>query len=175
SVYLVEDASGAIGDGVLARGDADITVCSTGAPKILNVLSGGFVSTDHGEIINAAVSAACRISPVTCAGIIEELKNASRVVETLVRYSAMLKEELGGVVHRDCRGISVGFETGDPKNFAKRARENGLVTDLNRGILTTCPRYERFLKKGVAVELKKLDILEVTEDDIAKIAEILKM
>ncbi len=176
SVYLVEDASGAIGDGVLARGDADITVCSTGAPKILNVLSGGFVSTDRGGIIDAAagVSAACRISPVTCAGIIEELKNAPKVVETLVRYSALLKEELGGVVHRDLRGISVGFETDDQKNFAKRARENGLVTNLNQGILTTCPRYERFLKKGVVVELKKLDILEVTEDDIAKIAEILK-
>lgn len=177
SVYLVEDASGAIGDGILARGDADITICSTGAPKIVNVFSGGFVSTNRREILDTSlgVTSACRISPVTCAGIIEELKNAPGVVETLVRYSALLKEKLGDVVHRDHRSICVGFETDDPKKFVKRARENGLVTDLNQGLLTACPRYERFLKKGVVVELKKLDILQVTEEDIARIVEILKM
>lgn len=177
SVYLIEDASGAIGDRTLARGDADITICSTGAPKIVNVFSGGFVSTTRREILNMSlgVTSACRISPVTCAGIIEELKNAPKVVETLVKYSALLKEELGDVVHKDHRGVCVGFETDAPKNFVKRARENGLVTDLNQGFLTACPRYERFLKKGVVVELKKLNILEVTEEDIVKMVEILKM
>ena len=176
SVYLVEDASGAMGDKVLAKGDADITVCSTGAPKIVNALSGGFMSTNRKEIFGAStgITSACRISPVTCAGIIEELKNASKVVETLVKYSAILKEELGDVVHRDRRGVCVGFETGDPKRFVKRASENGLVTDRNQGLLTGCPIYERFLKKGVVVELKKLDILQVTEEDITKIVEILK-
>lgn len=176
SVYLVEDASGAIGDLTLASGDADITICSTGAPKIVNVFSGGFISTDHRELLDMSTDAmsACKISPVTCAGIVEELKNAPRVVDTLVRYSAILKEELSGVVHRGRRGISVGFEVDDPKNFAKRARERGLVTDLDRVLLTTCPRYDRFMKKGIVVELKKLDILKVTEEDIAKIAEILR-
>ena len=176
SVYLIEDTSGAIGDKILARGDADITICSTGAPKIVNVLSGGFVSTNHKEILDmsARVASACRISPVICAGITEELKNAPDTVERLVKYSAILKEELEDVVHRDSRGVCAGFETDDPKRFVKRARENGLVTDANQGFLTACPRYERFLKNGVVVELKKLDILNVTEEDIAKIAEILK-
>jgi hypothetical protein len=176
SVYLVEDASGAIGDKILARGDADITICSTGAPKIVNVLSGGFMATAHMEILDKSMSvtSACRISPVTCAGITEELKNAPKVVETLVRYSDILKDELGGVVHQDRRGVCVGLETDDPKTFVKRARENGLVTDINQGFLTICPKYDRFLKKGVVVELKKLDILKMTEDDIAKIVEILK-
>lgn len=176
SVYLIEDTSGAIGDKILARGDADITICSTGAPKIVNVLSGGFVSTNHKEILDmsARVASACRISPVICAGITEELKNAPDIVERLVKYSAILKEELEDVVHRDSRGVCAGFETDDPKRFVKRARENGLVTDANQGFLTACPRYERFLKNGVVVELKKLDILNVTEEDIAKIAEILK-
>lgn len=176
SVYLIEDTSGAIGDKILARGDADITICSTGAPKIVNVLSGGFVSTNHKEILDmsARVASACRISPVICAGITEELKNAPDIVERLVKYSAILKEELEDVVHRDSRGVCAGFETDDPKRFVKRARENGLVTDANQGFLTACPRYERFLKNGVVVELKKLDILNVAEEDIAKIAEILK-
>lgn len=176
SVYLIEDTSGAIGDKILARGDADITICSTGAPKIVNVLSGGFVSTNHKEILDMStrVASACRISPVICAGITEELKNAPDIVERLVKYSAILKEELEDVVHRDSRGVCAGFETDDPKRFVKRARENGLVTDANQGFLTACPRYDRFLKNGVVVELKKLDILNVTEEDIAKIAEILK-
>ncbi len=177
SVILVEDASGAIGDRVLARGDADITVCSTGAPKILNVLSGGFISTSDKEIAGKwnVVASACKISPVTCAGIIEELKSAPDVVETLVRYSAILKEELEGVVHAPRRGISVGIEIEKPGAFAKRARKNGLVTDKNQGLLTTCPRYDRFNKNGIVVELKKLDVLDMTERDIAKIAETLKM
>jgi hypothetical protein len=176
SVYLVEDASGSIGDRVLAKGDADITICSTGAPKIVNVLSGGFISTDRREILDmsTSVASACSISPITCAGIVEELKNAPDIVERLVKYSALLKEELEDVVHRDSRGVCAGFETDDPKGFAKRARKNGLMTDADQSLLTTCPRYERFLKKGVVVELKKLDILNVTEEDIAKIVEILK-
>ena len=177
SVYLVEDVSGAIGDGKLAKGHGDITVCSTGYPKIVNVLSGGFISTDHKEIIDVAsgVLSACRISPVTCAGITEELKNAPAIVETLVRYSDIIKEELAGVVHADRRGVCVGFETDDPKTFVRKARGNGLLTDKNQGFLTMCPKYERFQKKGVVVELKKLDVLKMTDDDIARIAETLKM
>jgi hypothetical protein len=175
SVYLVEDASSAIGDNVLGKGDADVTICSTGAPKIVNVLSGGFISTSHKEIAGRwnPVTSACRISPVTCAGIVEELENAPKVVDALIRYSAILKDKLQGVVHKDKRGVSVGFEVDEPMAFAKKARKNGLLTDCNQGFLTTCPKYERFLKRGVVVELKKLDVLKMTTDDIAKIAETL--
>jgi len=177
SVYLVEDASGAIGDEILAQGDADITVCSTGAPKIVNVLSGGFLATGSMEIIDKSMSIvqACKISPVTCAGIKVELENAPKVVETLVKYSNIIKGELENVVHADKRGVSVGLLVDDPITFAKRVRKNGLVTDLNQGLLTVCPKYDRFLKNGVVVELKKLDILRMSEDDITRIVEILKM
>lgn len=176
SVILIEDVSGGIGDRVLARGNSDITICSTGAPKILNVFSGGFISTSEREILDMSmeVISACKVSPVTCAGIREELKIAPKIVDELLRYSAMLKEELDGVIHRTHRGLGVGIRVADPKNLVKSAREKGLVTDLNQGILTACPRYDRFLENGVVIELKKLDILKVTEDDIAKIAEILK-
>ncbi len=177
SVYLVEDASGAIGDGILAKGNADITVCSTGAPKILNVVSGGFISTAHREILemSSGITSACRINPVTCAGIIEELKKAPEVVEKLVKYSGVLNKELESAVHMERRGICAGFEVNEPKEFIKRAKKNGLVTDLGQGFLTICPEYDRFMKNGVVVELKKLDVLELAEDDIAKIVEILKM
>jgi hypothetical protein len=177
SVYLVEDASSAVGDKLLARGEADITICSTGAPKIVNVLSGGFIATNHKEVIDAAsgIGSACRINPVVCAGMTQELENAPVVVETLLKFSRILKEELDGIVHKDKRGVSVGLKVDDPKAFAKRARANGLQMDGNLGLLTVCPKYERFLKKGVVVELKKLDVLGIKEDDIQRIVEILKM
>lgn len=174
-VLLVEDASGAIGDYKLANGNyADVIVCSTGAPKILNVLTGGFISTNNPEILGSAaeVVKACKMSPVTCAGIVEELKNAGRVIETLTKAAALLKSELRGVIHEDKRGICVGIELGeDARKFAAKA---DLKTEFGAALLTPCPTYERFLKNGVAIELKKLDILEMEEEDVLEIAKILK-
>ncbi len=174
-VLLIEDASGAIGDYKLADGSyADVIVCSTGAPKILNVLTGGFISTDNPEILgNAAeVIKACKASPITCAGIVEELKNARRIIQALTKAAALLNEELRGVIHKNKRGICVGIELGeDSRQFAKKA---GLKTEFGAALLTSCPTYERFLKNGVAIELKKLDILEMREEKILEIAKILK-
>lgn len=177
-VLLIEDASGAIGDDKLADGScADVIVCSTGAPKILNLLTGGFISTNNPEILgNAAnVIKACRVSPVTCAGIVEELKNAGRTIKALTKAAGLLKNELRGVIHKDKRGICVGIElSGDAKKFAAEAGEKGLKTEFGAALLTSCPTYERFLKNGVAIELKKLDILEMKEENILEIAKILK-
>lgn len=54
-VILVEDASGAIGDPQrsLACGDhAHIIVASTGSPKIINLGSGGFISTNDPNMLD---------------------------------------------------------------------------------------------------------------------------
>lgn len=174
-VLLVEDASGAIGDDKLADGScADVIVCSTGAPKILNLLNGGFISTDNSEILGSAadVIKACKMSPITCAGIVEELKNAGRVIEALTKAAALLKEELDNVVHRDKRGICVGIELSE--NARKFATKANLKTEFGAALLTPCPTYERFLKNGAAIELKKLDVLEMKEEEILEIAKILK-
>lgn len=176
-VLLVEDASGAIGDVKLAKGDADVMVCSTGAPKILNLLSGGFISARRKEVLDKSkkIIAACKIDPIICAGMVEELRDSGKRVKTLVEYSSLLKENLEGVVHRGRRGICVGLRVEDPRGFAAMAKRKGLVTDMNEGLLTVCPRYERFLESGVVVELKKLDVLKMNKEDILRMAEILKM
>lgn len=178
-VLLVEDASGAIGDERLADGRyADVIVCSTGSPKILNVLSGGFISTNNRSVLDNSVEIinACKISPVTCAGIVEELKRSAQVVRALVKYSRELKEELDDVVHREKRGVCFGFELkGDPAKFIQCAKEKGLKTEFGTSFLTQCPRYDRFMKRGVVVELKKLDILNVEYERIIDIARILKL
>jgi hypothetical protein len=178
-VMLVEDASGAIGDKRLGNGKySDVILCSTGAPKIINLTIGGFFSTNKREIIDNSIeiTSACKLSPVICAGIIEELKKARERIEALVNYSNVLKEELSTAVHKERRGICAGFELRDknPRAFALEARKKGLMTDFNQGFLTTCPRYERFLRKGIVVELKKLDVLEISEEDAVRIAAILK-
>ncbi|MFQ6105736.1 MAG: DegT/DnrJ/EryC1/StrS family aminotransferase [Candidatus Hydrothermarchaeaceae archaeon] len=175
-VILVEDVSGSIGDAKLAKGKyADAIVCSTGEPKILNVLSGGFLSTDRREIIENSKDMihSLKISHIVCAGIIEELKNAGKIVKKLINYADILKEEVNGVVHREKRGVCVGIEMENAKEFARSAR--GLRTDDGRALLTTCPRYERFLGEGFVVELKKLDVLNIEESEILEIAKILKL
>jgi cystathionine beta-lyase/cystathionine gamma-synthase len=177
NVLLVEDASGAIGDHELARGDSDVIVCSTGSPKILNLMSGGFISTNKEELLEKSreIIKACKIDPVICAGIIEELKDSSERIRLLNEYSNRLKEYLPKVVHRHKRGICVGFEVDDPKKVAAEAIKRGLITDLSRGFLTVCPIYERFLKRGIVVELKNLDVFRLSEEDISKIGEILNL
>lgn len=185
-VLLVEDASGAIGDEKLADGRyADIIVCSTGSPKILNVLSGGFISTNDRSILDSSLEIirACKISPITCAGITEELRRAAQVVKALVKCSAELKDEIArasrtsfAVVHKEKRGVCFGFELdGSPAEFIMRAREKGLKTEFDSTLLTSCPRYERFMRKGIVVELKKLDILNIEYERIMDIAKILRL
>jgi hypothetical protein len=178
-VLLVEDVSGAIGDRNLADGrHSDIIVCSTGSPKILNVGTGGFVTCQDKGIRDSWRVAArvCKASPMVAAGIREELGLAKERVRRLLGFSELLKEQLPGVVHPGRKGICVGIKLDDinPKRFTKKAHASGLVTDQGRGFLTTCPRYERFYAGGVVVELKKLYVEKMGQEDISNIADILK-
>lgn len=176
-VLLLEDASGAMGDRKLGRGKhADIIICSTGAPKILNLYAGGFISTSDEAVFRRAqeIFKACKINPIIIPGIVEELKIAPRVVEALTKAAAFLKNELNTAIHRDKRGVCVGLELESPRGAAKKAYQRGLRTDTWASVLTVCPKYERFLRKGVAVELKKLDILRVRDEELLGLARILE-
>jgi 7-keto-8-aminopelargonate synthetase-like enzyme len=176
-VLLIEDASSAIGDKKLAKGEnADVIICSTGDPKIANLTAGGFITTNDEEFLRRAakVIKACRLSGVLAAGLVEELKIASSVVERLTRFASLIKARLPNVVHPERRGVCVGVLHPEPKEVARRARSCGLVTDLGRSLITTCPNYDRFLEHGFCVELKKLDVLSMSRDDMLLLAEKLK-
>ncbi|NOZ76788.1 MAG: DegT/DnrJ/EryC1/StrS aminotransferase family protein [Euryarchaeota archaeon] len=177
-VLLIEDASGSVGDRVLADGRySDIILGSTGSPKIINAGRGGFITCDDEELAGRwrLLARACRADPGVVEGIGAGLETAAQRVERLLEFSRMLKEELPGVVHPDRRGICVGIETGtSPRRLTRCAHRAGLVTDTGRGFLTTCPRYERFNRRGVVVELKKLDVLQMGPEDVQAMAEILK-
>jgi len=106
-------------------------------------------------------------------GIVEELKLAKQIITMLSKYSYMLKEEIGNVVHKEKRGICVGLEVKHAKKMAKLLREKGLKTDLGASLVTICPNYNRFLKEGIVIELKKLDVFKIKNGDIIRIGEII--
>ncbi len=171
-VIIIEDASGAIGDEKLANGRySDIIVCSTGEPKILNLYSGGFISSNFD--IPREFARLFKISPIVCAGIIEELKHAKQIIATLAEYSHMIKLRIDTSLHKDRRGLCVGFRTKNPKKVFYKLMNLGFKTDLGSSLFTICPNYNRFLEKGLVLELKKLDISKIKKEDIEGMGEII--
>ena len=104
----------------------------------------------------------------------EELKIAPRVVRRLTELASLLKTRLQGVVHRERRGVCVGVLHPAPAEVARRARSCGLVTDLGRSLITTCPSYDRFLQRGFCIELKKLDVLSLSDEEVLMLVEKLE-
>jgi glycine/serine hydroxymethyltransferase len=176
-VILVEDASGGIGDREKKLGNgehAHVIVASTGSPKIVNVGSGGFISTNHNEILKKSkvLLKTLKASPVTCAGISEEIKNASQILSKTTEACAMLKKEFKSVLHSNKRGISVALKTDDPKKTGYLLRQE-LKAD-GRSIITVCPRYERVMMDAVCIEVKNLDMQSLENDNLKEIVRIIK-
>lgn len=165
-VLLVEDASGALGDGErrLANGKhAHIIVASTGSPKIVNVGNGGFISTDQKEVLDTPLKF-LGADHVTCAGISKEIKHAPHILSKTVFSCSYLKEELENVFHEDKRGVNVIFKVDNPNKFSKELR--AAIKVHSGGMISKCPRYDRILKKGVALEIKNLDVRCLTPENL---------
>jgi dTDP-4-amino-4,6-dideoxygalactose transaminase len=176
-VILVEDASGGIGDREKRLGNgehAHVIVASTGSPKIVNVGSGGFISTNHNELFKKSklLVKTLKASPVTCAGIAEEIKNAPQILSKTIEACNILKKEFKSAVHPDKRGISVALKTDDPKKTGYLLRQK-LKAD-GRGIITVCPRYERVMMDAVCIEIKNLDMPSLENDNLNEIVQIIK-
>ncbi|MGB9979934.1 DegT/DnrJ/EryC1/StrS family aminotransferase [Methanobacterium sp.] len=176
-VILVEDASGGIGDKEknLGNGEhAHVIVASTGSPKIVNVGSGGFISTNNNELFKKSkvLLKTLKANPVTCAGISEEIKNAPQILSKTGEACNILKKEFKSAVHPDKRGISIALKTDDPKKTGYLLRQE-LKAD-GRGIVTVCPRYERVLIDAVCLEIKNLDVQCLENDTLKEIVRIVK-
>jgi Predicted pyridoxal phosphate-dependent enzyme apparently involved in regulation of cell wall biogenesis len=176
-VILVEDASGGIGDKEKKLGNSEhahVIVASTGSPKIVNVGSGGFISTNNSEIFKRSklLLKTLKANPVTCAGISGEIKNAPKVLSKTIEACGILKKEFKSAVHPDKRGISVALKTDDPKKTGYLLRQK-LKAD-GRGIITVCPRYERVMMDAVCIEIKNLDVQSLENDNLKEIVQIVK-
>ena len=176
-VVLVEDASGGIGDKEkrLANGDtAHIILASTGSPKIVNVGSGGFISTNNNEIFGKSkfILRSLKANHVTCAGITAEIKNAPDALEKTINACLFIKDKLKTTIHPDKRGITVALKTDNPKKTGYLLRQK-LKAD-GRNIITTCPRYDRLQMDAVCLEVKNLDLRCLEKDTLKDIVQIVK-
>ncbi len=173
---LVVDASPTIGGWKPAGyGGAGIVLGSAREPKLLNLPGGGFItSEDPGFMEQISGANTYTPDPVMCAGISGALRDAGDTFSGLIRVSDKLKSLLpGGVIHKDGRGVSVGLLCEEPKTLANEARQMGLVTGAGRSLLSTCPRYDRFLVPGLVVELKKLDPAFLGSAELEQISSVL--
>lgn len=175
-VLLIEDASSSIGDGVLGKARySDVIVGSAREPKLLFLKEGGFIATSNPEMAKTLESRGCqKPSPDACAAMTAALKEAPQTLKELCSFSERLKERLDGVVHRGRRGPCVGVLTEAPKKVARKAAQSGLVTESGKTIFTTCPRYDRFLEKGLVIEVKKLDVGALGEAGLHRIIELIQ-
>jgi hypothetical protein len=168
-VMMVEDASGALGDikGRLANGKhSHIIVASTGSPKIVNVGNGGFISTDEKKLLETPLNF-LKADPITCAGICEEIKNATTVLSKTISSCCYLKDELEDVFHKDKRGINVILKSDNPQQLAKKLRF--ALNVHSGGMISKCPRYDRLMENAVALELKNLDVRCLTSENLDKL------
>ena len=175
SIILVEDASGSVGDPErnLACGDhSHIIVASTGSPKMVNVGNGGFISTNDPGIFNdvSFIMKALQSSPVTCAGMIEEIKKAPLNLIKTIDACEFLKNNIESALHPDKRGINLAILVENPKKMARALRSSLKVE--GGGMISTCPRYDRMNQPGVCLEIKNLDIQCLRKDNLSEMVEI---
>jgi len=174
-VILVEDASGSVGDPQkrLACGDhSHVLVASTGSPKMVNVGNGGFISTNEPEMFNEMnfILKALQGSPVTCAGLVEEIKRAPESLVKTIKACDFIKKEIESALHPEKRGINIAIPHDQPKSVARLLRKEFKVN--GGGMITTCPRYDRINQPAICLEVKNLDIHCLKEENLMIMAEI---
>ena len=176
NIITIEDASAGIGDKENRLGmHSDIVLASTGSPKIINVGSGGFISTNNEEFFNKTKlpQKLSKASQIVCSGIDSELEDVSKKLELTVNATEYLKKHLDDAIHADKRGVNVIIPHNDAKSISWNLKKT-LATEKS-GFITTCPNYNRIKQKAIAVEIKNLDYSCLKKEDLDKIIEELKI
>ena len=157
-ITTIEDASAGIGDNENRLGKhSDIIIASTGSPKIINVGSGGIISSADSEIF-AKTSLPQKLSKtneIICGGIYAELENVSEKLELTLNATKHLKNNIENALHAEKRGVNIIIPHSNPKDISWKLKQN-LPID-KRGFITTCPNYNRVKQKAIAIEIKNLD------------------
>jgi hypothetical protein len=157
-ITTIEDASAGIGDSKNRLAiHSDIILASTGSPKIINVGSGGFISTDDEEIFKktSMPQKLSKTSQIVCSGIDAEIDNVSKNLEVSLNATAYLKKHIPDVMHEDKRGVNVIIPHDNAKSICWDLKKK--LTADKSGFITPCPNYNRIKKKAVCVEIKNLD------------------
>ena len=173
-ITTIEDASAGIGDkqNKLGNGNqSDIIIASTGSPKIINVGSGGFITTNNKEIFDetSLPQKLSKTNQIVCSGIYSELENVSDKLEVTLNATMHLKNSIPNAIHSKKRGVNVIFLDENAKENNWKLKKS-LPID-KRGFITKCPNYNRIKQKGLALEIKNLDYSCLEKEYLDKIIE----
>ena len=158
NILTIEDASAGIGDSKNNLGkNSDIILASTGSPKMINVGSGGFISTNDEEVFKktALPQKLSKTSQIVCSGIDNELNRVKENLEVSLNATNYVKKQIPNAIHASKRGLNVIIPNENAKSICWELK-NTLVTDKS-GFITTCPNYNRVKQKAICVEIKNLD------------------
>ena len=158
NILTIEDASAGIGDKENRLGkNSDIILASTGSPKMINVGSGGFISTNDEEVFKktALPQKLSKTSQIVCSGIDNELNRVKDNLEVSLNATDYVKKHIPDSIHARKRGLNVIIPNENAKSICWELKKS-LVTDKS-GFITTCPNYNRVKQKAICVEIKNLD------------------
>ena len=160
NITLIEDASGGLGDTKQKLGNgkySDIIIASTGSPKIVNVGSGGLLSTNNDEILEKTkiLQKITKTNEIVASGMYSELEDIDKKLELTFNATSYLKNNLENVIHADLRGLNVIIKDPNPKELSWNLKQNLIIN--KSGFITKCPNYNRIKEKAVAIEIKNLD------------------
>lgn len=173
-ITTIEDASAGIGDTEYKLGNgnlSDIIIASTGSPKIINVGSGGLISTNNEEIFNktSLPLKLSKTSQITCSGICSELENVREKLELSLNATKHVKNNIENTLHKDKRGVNVIIPHDNAKEISWNLKRT-LTLDKS-GFITTCPNYNRIKQKAIAIEIKNLSYDCLKKEYLDKIIE----
>ena len=173
-ITTIEDASAGVGDpqNLLGNGNlSDIIIASTGSPKIINVGSGGFISTNDEEIFKktSLPQKLSKTSQIVCSGICCELENVDKKLELSLNATDYVKNNIENTLHPNKRGINVIIPHTNAKEIGWKLKKS---LPINKsGFITTCPNYNRIKQKAIAIEIKNLSYDCLEKEHLDKIIE----
>ncbi|WP_296792631.1 DegT/DnrJ/EryC1/StrS family aminotransferase [uncultured Methanobrevibacter sp.] len=174
NITTIEDASAGIGDKKhnLGNGNySDIIIASTGSPKIINVGSGGFITSNNKESFDNTKlpQKLSKTSQIVCSGICCELENVDEKLEVTLNATKHLKNNIDNTLHANKRGINVIIPHSNAKEISWNLKK---ALPINKsGFITTCPNYNRVKQKAIAVEIKNLAYECLEKEYLDKIIE----
>ena len=175
NITLIEDASAGIGDKKREVGNckySDIILASTGSPKMINVGSGGFVTTSNPGFLEKIKIPEKLTKPneIILAGIDSELDFVEKNLELTVNANTYLKNNIDNVIHKEYEGLNTIISHTHQKEFSWKLKRE-LIID-KKSFITTCPNYNRIKQKAIVIETKNLSYESLTKENLDKIIEI---
>ncbi|WP_407381111.1 DegT/DnrJ/EryC1/StrS family aminotransferase [Methanobrevibacter sp.] len=159
-ITTIEDASAGIGDEKELLGNckiSDIVIASTGQPKMINVGSGGFITTNDENLFDET-SLPLKLSKtneIICSGIHEEIKDVKNNLQLTLNATEHLKKHIPDSIHNEKRGVNLIILDDDAKQKTWELKKQ---LPINKsGFINKCPNYNRVKTKAISIEIKNLN------------------